>query len=571
MTAHHARHPRAPGAGRRAGGRRRLRLEAQRLRRGAARASPWPASTACPCAGPRSAPRTRRPPSRAAGQIQDIELAADADGKLTAVRVNLLADMGAYLQLVTPGHPAARRVPLPRRLRRAPAYSFTLHVGVHQHDADRRLPRRRPARGHLRHRAGHGRAGRQGRRRPGRDPPAQLHPDRAVPVHRVTGLVYDSGDYDGAADEGRSSWSATTALRAEQAARRTCRARRSTSASASRPTSRCAAWRRAGCWRRSTTRPAAGRPPRCGCCPPARCRSSPAPRRTARATRPSWSMIVADKLGVDARRRRGAALRHRDQPARPGHLRLAVAGRRRHRHRHGRRQGDRQGPARSPPTSWRRPRTTSSSSTGTFTVRGTPDKAMPLAGDRVRGVHRPRPARRHGAEPRGPASPTTRPTSRSRSAPTSAWSRSTRRPAASTCCKYVAVDDCGNQINPLIVEGQVHGGIVQGVAQALFEEAVYDDDGNLTHVARSPTTWCRRPPRCRPSPSTTPSRPSPTNPLGRQGHRRGGHHRRRARGHERRRRRAVAARHHRRRHARLAAADGVARPIQSRCQHGGAQ
>ncbi len=45
--------------------------------------------------------------------------------------------------------------------------------------------------------------------------------------------------------------------------------------------------------------------------------------------------------------------------------------------------------------------------------------------------------------------------------------------------KYVAVDDCGNQINPLIVEGQVHGGVVQGLAQALFEEAVYDEDGNL--------------------------------------------------------------------------------------------
>ena len=41
--------------------------------------------------------------------------------------------------------------------------------------------------------------------------------------------------------------------------------------------------------------------------------------------------------------------------------------------------------------------------------------------------------------------------------------------------KYVAVDDCGNQVNPLIVEGQVHGGIVQGLAQALFEEAVYDE------------------------------------------------------------------------------------------------
>ena len=45
--------------------------------------------------------------------------------------------------------------------------------------------------------------------------------------------------------------------------------------------------------------------------------------------------------------------------------------------------------------------------------------------------------------------------------------------------KYVAVDDCGRQINPMIVEGQVHGGVVQGLAQAMLERAVYDDAGNL--------------------------------------------------------------------------------------------
>ncbi len=44
---------------------------------------------------------------------------------------------------------------------------------------------------------------------------------------------------------------------------------------------------------------------------------------------------------------------------------------------------------------------------------------------------------------------------------------------------YVAVDDVGNVINPMIVEGQVHGGIAQGIAQALYEEAVYDAEGNL--------------------------------------------------------------------------------------------
>jgi len=45
--------------------------------------------------------------------------------------------------------------------------------------------------------------------------------------------------------------------------------------------------------------------------------------------------------------------------------------------------------------------------------------------------------------------------------------------------KYVCVDDVGAVVNPLIVEGQIHGGLAQGIAQALYEEGVYDDDGNL--------------------------------------------------------------------------------------------
>lgn len=45
--------------------------------------------------------------------------------------------------------------------------------------------------------------------------------------------------------------------------------------------------------------------------------------------------------------------------------------------------------------------------------------------------------------------------------------------------RYLAVDDVGNVVNPLIVDGQLHGGIAQGLAQAMFEGAVYDDDGQL--------------------------------------------------------------------------------------------
>jgi carbon-monoxide dehydrogenase large subunit len=44
--------------------------------------------------------------------------------------------------------------------------------------------------------------------------------------------------------------------------------------------------------------------------------------------------------------------------------------------------------------------------------------------------------------------------------------------------RLVAADDAGRILNPLLAEGQVHGGVAQGVAQALFEEMIYDDNGN---------------------------------------------------------------------------------------------
>lgn len=45
--------------------------------------------------------------------------------------------------------------------------------------------------------------------------------------------------------------------------------------------------------------------------------------------------------------------------------------------------------------------------------------------------------------------------------------------------RYIAVDDCGRQINPMLVEGQIHGGIAQGVGQAMYEGVVYNEDGQL--------------------------------------------------------------------------------------------
>ncbi|MGI9103551.1 MAG: xanthine dehydrogenase family protein molybdopterin-binding subunit [Terriglobales bacterium] len=82
--------------------------------------------------------------------------------------------------------------------------------------------------------------------------------------------------------------------------------------------------------------------------------------------------------------------------------------------------------------------------------------------------------------------------------------------------KYVAVDDCGNVINPMLVEGQVHGGIVQGMAQALYEEVIYNSDGQLM----TGTLMDYALPRAPDIPELTLERtctPSPVNPMGVKG------------------------------------------------------
>src|SRR5215470_3835153 len=82
--------------------------------------------------------------------------------------------------------------------------------------------------------------------------------------------------------------------------------------------------------------------------------------------------------------------------------------------------------------------------------------------------------------------------------------------------RYVAVDDCGNVINPLIVDGQVHGGIAQGLGQALYEEVVYDAHGQL--VTGSLLEYAV--PKAQHMPwieSSHTETPSPVNPLGVKG------------------------------------------------------
>jgi carbon-monoxide dehydrogenase large subunit len=82
--------------------------------------------------------------------------------------------------------------------------------------------------------------------------------------------------------------------------------------------------------------------------------------------------------------------------------------------------------------------------------------------------------------------------------------------------KYIAVDDCGKVINPLLVDGQIQGGIVQGLGQALFEEVIYDENGQL----RTGSLMDYAVPRAADLPRLNLSRtetPTPVNPLGIKG------------------------------------------------------
>ena len=297
------------------------------------------------------------------------------------------------------------------------------------------------------------------------------------PFTTVAGLTYDSGNYEAATGQGAGAVRLRRAAgRAGAAGAR--RTTRSSSASASRRTPRCAVWRRRGCSARCATAPAAGSTPAYGCCRPARSRWSPARPRTVRATRrrgarssPTSSASAFDDVEV----------LHGDTR----HL--------------GTRAWTRTGPGRSRSAASRSINACQKViekakpvaahmlecdvndlefTDGAFQVRGTPGAGKTIA-DCALAVFAAHDLP-DGIEPTLDAEAVYDPTNFSFPHGTHLCaSRWTPRPARSTIRKYVAVDDIGRVINPLIVEGQVHGGIAQGIAQALFEEAVYDDDGNL--------------------------------------------------------------------------------------------
>jgi carbon-monoxide dehydrogenase large subunit len=117
---------------------------------------------------------------------------------------------------------------------------------------------------------------------------------------------------------------------------------------------------------------------------------------------------------------------------------------------------------------------------GTFTVKGSPDKEMTVKGAAwaAFAAHN----LPDGMEPNLEATATYDP-------PNFSWPAGAHAAVVEVdtetgdarLIRYVAVDDIGTVVNPLIADGQVHGGITQGIAAALYEEAIYDEDGNLAN------------------------------------------------------------------------------------------
>ncbi len=409
------------------------------------------------------------------GQLQTIEVASDADGKITGVRVHLDADMGAYMMLITPGVPLLGSF-LYTGVYDVPAFGFTCDAyftNLTPTDAYRGAGR--PEASYAIERAMDMLALEVG-----------VGPDEIRRRNYLAGgaafenletastLVFDSGNYAPNLDAALAM-AKYDELRAEQQRRRDAGESKQLGIGLCTYVEICGlAPSRAlaglnygaGGWEHATVR----------FLPTGKVEvvSGSTPHGQGHET--AWSMIVADKLGVDPN---DVEVLHSDTAISPlgldtyGSRSLAVGGvaiamacdkvidksREIAAHQLEANPDDIEFAG------------------GQFAVKGSPDKALPIqaiAYGAFTAHDLP-----DGMEPNMNEQVTFDP-------PNFAFPFGTHVAVVeideemgdTTLVDYIAIDDCGHQVNPLIVEGQLHGGIVQGVAQALYEAAEYDADGN---------------------------------------------------------------------------------------------
>jgi aerobic carbon-monoxide dehydrogenase large subunit len=437
---------------------------------------------------------------------QDIELAATSEGKITAVRVRLVAAMGAYLQLVTPGVPLLGAW-LYGGCYAIEGYSFAC-TGVFTNTVptDAYRGAGRPEATYAIERAVDALA-----RKLGQDPAhvRRLNFIREFPAPLASGLTIDSGDYDALLDRALENVGYAD-VRAEQALRRERGETKRLGIGLSTYVEMCglapskilgAIRYSAGGWDTATIR----------CLPTGTVQVLTGTSPHGQGHETAWSQIVADRLGYEIGE---IEVLHGDTAVVPlgmdtyGSRSLAVGGvalyyaaerviEKAKKIAAHRLQVDEahvdyvRGAFAGPESSV----TLKEVALAAWTAHDLPEGLEP--GLEATYVYDPPnfswPAGAHVAVVEVDA-----------------------ETGAVDLLRYVAVDDVGTVVNPQIVDGQIHGGLAQGVAQALYEEAVYDEDGNLltSNMTSYLVPSAAELPRWELDRTET---PSPTNPLGVKG------------------------------------------------------
>ncbi|MFD7653700.1 xanthine dehydrogenase family protein molybdopterin-binding subunit [Actinosynnema sp. NPDC059797] len=407
-------------------------------------------------------------------QVQRLTLAARRDGTVTGLEVDLLADMGAYLRLLTPGVPILGAFMF-NAIYKFAAYRFTCtDVFTNKVPTDAYRGAGRPEATFAVERLMDELAAELGR------DPLELREQNWIrheefPFTTVSGLTYDTGNYEAATARARELFG-YDALRAEQAERRAAGDPVQLGIGVSTYTEMCglapsrvlgALRYAAGGWEHAAVR----------VLPTGKVElvTGTSPHGQGHVT--AWSQIVADRLGVafeDVEVLHGdTRVAHRGMDT-YGSRSLAVGG---------------AAVALAADKVLAKARTVAAHllevgeddvefAGGAFGVRGT-STAVSL-GDVVVAAHVAHDLP-EGVEPGLDAEAAFDPDDFSYPHGTHLCAAEVDTETGAVRIRsYVCVDDVGKVVNPLIVEGQVHGGVAQGIAQALFEEARHDENGTLT-------------------------------------------------------------------------------------------
>jgi aerobic carbon-monoxide dehydrogenase large subunit len=406
--------------------------------------------------------------------LQDMEVAATEEGKVLGFRAKLLVNMGAYMQLVTPGIPLLGAF-LYSGLYDAGVYSFECTgVFTNKTPTDAYRGAGRPESTFAVERIMDALA-----RRVGKDPAEIRRMNFIEPFTEAkeiaSGLQFDSGNYGPMLDKALDHVG-YEGVRKEQADRRTQNAVKQIGIGISTYIEMCglapsqvlASLRyAAGGWDTATIR----------CLPTGKVVvvTGTSPHGQGHAT--TWSQIVADELGVDID---DVEVLHGDTAVSPlgmdtyGSRSLAVGGVALHHAaekiiRKAKTIAAHELEVAEEDLEW---------SNGKLQVKGAPDKAktIPEVAWTSWTAHNLPEGTEPGLEATHVYDP---PNFTFPSGAHICVVEVDTETGMSRILKYVAVDDCGTIINPTIVEGQIHGGVAQGIASAMYEEAVYDESGNL--------------------------------------------------------------------------------------------